>query len=250
MVKQWDKIKEKETDPQKELGYFRAVKKMVYSIAIVIPLALIYELSSLMVNRSFFEGIRSSAEVWILKFLRFLGLPLYLPLSILFIIVWVLIYVFYRRKGNKLNKKYFLWMFLEAMAFAVLFGLVAGMITGLILPHQMGPANMISVSFGAGLYEELIFRVLLIPLFFWIFRKFGTNKIFSWGIAVVISSFLFALIHHIGTIAEPFTISAFTYRFVSGCIFALLYVTRGFGITAWTHAMYDIYVIIGVFEFF
>jgi membrane protease YdiL (CAAX protease family) len=250
LLSQWDKIKKNEGEKTPDEGYFKDVRKMVYSLAVVIPLAIIYELASFIVNQDFFAGVRSSAEVWILNLLRFMGLPLYLPLSIIFILLWLLIYIYQKRKGIDFKIKYLLWMLLEAMILAVVFGLTAGLLTGFILPGMLSPAQMISVSFGAGLYEELIFRVLLIPAIFWVLNKLNLNRILSWIISIAISSLIFAFIHHIGQYGEPFTIQAFTFRFISGCIFAILYVARGFGITAWTHSMYDIYVITGVFELF
>ena len=43
--------------------------------------------------------------------------------------------------------------------------------------------------------------------------------------------------------SESFSQDAFTIRFIAGILLGLLYINRGFGITAITHSFYDIFVI-------
>ena len=105
----------------------------------------------------------------------------------------------------------------------------------------------IVTGIGAGIYEELIFRLILISIFMMIFHdllRFGREHsiIFS----VLLSAALFSLHHHIiflnGSIGQtsPFNWMAFTFRTFAGIYFAVLFAVRGFGITAGTHAFYDI----------
>jgi hypothetical protein len=42
---------------------------------------------------------------------------------------------------------------------------------------------------------------------------------------------------------DAFTMGSFLYRFLFGLILNGIYVWRGFGVAAWTHAIYDIMVI-------
>jgi hypothetical protein len=48
----------------------------------------------------------------------------------------------------------------------------------------------------------------------------------------------------VGAYGDPFTAQAFTFRLVAGLFFSALFVLRGFGIAAWTHALYDVSVLI------
>ena len=59
--------------------------------------------------------------------------------------------------------------------------------------------------------------------------------------ALFVSSILFSLFHFMGS--ETFSQDAFTIRFIAGILLGLLYINRGFGITAITHSFYDIFVI-------
>jgi hypothetical protein len=39
-------------------------------------------------------------------------------------------------------------------------------------------------------------------------------------------------------------VTLFLVRFVAGCFLGFLYIFRGFGITAWSHAIYDLITVI------
>ena len=61
--------------------------------------------------------------------------------------------------------------------------------------------------------------------------------------AIVLSALLFSLVHYVGSMGDPFTLSSFLYRFIFGLLLNGIYVWRGFGIAAWTHALYDLMVL-------
>jgi hypothetical protein len=74
-----------------------------------------------------------------------------------------------------------------------------------------------------------------------LFRWHGTKV----GVfAVVSAALIFAAFHYIGPYGEPLALGSFTYRTVGGVLFSGLYLLRGFGITAWTHALYDVFLAI------
>jgi peptidoglycan/LPS O-acetylase OafA/YrhL len=86
--------------------------------------------------------------------------------------------------------------------------------------------------------------VILVSVLILLFQKVFNNK--KWAsitAAVVLSAFLFSMVHYIGSMGDPFTISSFTYRFLFGLMLNAIYVWRGFGIAAWTHALYDLMVL-------
>ncbi len=61
-------------------------------------------------------------------------------------------------------------------------------------------------------------------------------------LAVALSALIFSGFHYIGSLGDTFTVQSFVYRAIAGVAFSALYVTRGLGVTAWTHALYDIMV--------
>ncbi|TFG47767.1 MAG: CPBP family intramembrane metalloprotease, partial [Candidatus Brocadiia bacterium] len=100
---------------------------------------------------------------------------------------------------------------------------------------------------GAGIYEELVFRLILICLLMLLFQdvlRFDHRN--SVILAVLISAALFSAHHHIDFITgqsnpnDPFSMGKFVFRTTAGVYFAGLFAIRGFGITAGTHAFYNI----------
>jgi hypothetical protein len=95
---------------------------------------------------------------------------------------------------------------------------------------------------GAGIYEEVIFRLLLCA---WLARILNIALI-PWVLAlpmsIVISAILFSLAHNIGPTGEPFVQSKFLFRVCAGIFFAIVFWWRGFGIAVGAHAGYDIIV--------
>jgi hypothetical protein len=107
-------------------------------------------------------------------------------------------------------------------------------------------ANIVT-GIGAGIYEELIFRLILICFLMVLFQDVaGLDRMNSIILSVLISAALFSAHHHIVfvnghfALTAPFNRTAFSFRTIAGVYFAVLFAVRGFGITAGTHAFYDI----------
>ncbi len=95
---------------------------------------------------------------------------------------------------------------------------------------------------GAGVYEETLFRLILVPVLFVSLKCLQMPQVLASALAVTGSALLFALAHHAGSPGEPFTWFAFIFRWMAGVFFAWVFVLRGFGIAVGTHTMYDILV--------
>jgi hypothetical protein len=107
-------------------------------------------------------------------------------------------------------------------------------------------ANIVT-GIGAGIYEELIFRLILICVLMMLFQDvMGFEHKNSIILSVLISAALFSAHHHIVfvngqvSLTAPFNRTVFGFRTIAGVYFAALFAIRGFGITAGTHAFYDI----------
>lgn len=159
-----------------------------------------------------------------------------------------------RKKGH-FELRIVPWLLLESTLYALVFGaVVIAMIRGLGLggllgvglaadaPNQMGFVDKLVMSAGAGLYEEIVFRLVLMGGLFWLGHKVvAMPRFVAATLALVISSVVFSAVHHI---SEPFTMSAFTFRVFAGAAFAALYQTRGLAVAAYTHAFYDVWVMV------
>ena len=100
---------------------------------------------------------------------------------------------------------------------------------------------------GAGIYEEFVFRLILICLLMLIFQDIiGINWQSAVFLSVLIAAILFSVHHHVYFVngnfqtGEPFSFSGFIFRTLAGIYFAIVFAVRGFGITAGTHAFYNL----------
>tara|TARA_B100001540_G_C15360395_1_gene440981 strand:- start:122 stop:481 length:360 start_codon:yes stop_codon:yes gene_type:complete len=113
-----------------------------------------------------------------------------------------------------------------------------------MIPSSTRVIQNVTLAIGAGIYEEFLFRVIMIFLL-----KYILGLIFQWGhflkiiISIVLASGFFSLFHFIGEFGDYFTFNIFMVRFLAGISLGILYCTRGFGITAWTHSLYDLIVL-------
>ncbi len=106
------------------------------------------------------------------------------------------------------------------------------------------PASSLLVAYlGAGIYEETLFRLLCLPLLWAVGWGLGLSRGWSLALAAVATSCLFSAAHHWGPHGEPFSWYCFGFRTAAGLCFAAIFIFRGFGIAAGTHALYDILVV-------
>jgi membrane protease YdiL (CAAX protease family) len=113
------------------------------------------------------------------------------------------------------------------------------------IPLSAGGSDVSSnivLSLGAGIYEEFIFRLVLMTLISLVLAKLLiVHKSLSNLLMVLISATLFSLYHYLGN--EPFQLQSFVFRTAAGIYFAGLFISRGFGITAGCHIAYDIAIV-------
>jgi membrane protease YdiL (CAAX protease family) len=228
-------------------GYFQGSRDLFTSLVLVMPLFFAYQIGVLMTG-----GLRNGVDfVTTFLFIAFDGNILaYLGFNALVLLTFLVMLAKLRDKGH-FHPRYLPWMLVESTVLALLFGtVVVALIRTIGLGEllaagggrPMGFIDKIVMSMGAGLYEELVFRLFLMGGMFWALTKpLGMGRVPAALLAVVASSIIFSAAHHL---AEPFTISAFTFRIFAGVLFAVIFHVRGFAIAAYTHAFYDVWVMV------
>lgn len=162
--------------------------------------------------------------------------------------------LFVLRKRGEFNPKLWPKVIAESTVYAFFFGAaVFAMMRGLGLdallasgaPAEFGTFDSLVLSIGAGLYEELVFRLFLMGGMFWVgFKTFKWPKWLSAVVALLASSLLFSAVHYIGSMGDPFEMGSFMYRFFAGILLAGIFYVRGFAVAVYTHAIYDIIVMV------
>lgn len=225
-----------------------------FSFLLAVPLLVLYQVTVVLGNLGQRYTVINGAEGMVQGVLRLVGLQGWLGSWVVLAIV-VGIVVYRRDAAHSLKparREYFGWALAESTAYALAFGTVVAFLTSLVVPGglllQIGGGGLsfgqkLASSLGAGLYEELVFRLILTGGLIWGLRKVGLNEVRAGAAAVVVASFLFSLVHYIGPLGDAYHIRSFAFRFIAGVVFTLLYAVRGFGITAWTHALYDVFLL-------
>ena len=236
-------------------SYFQASRSPRYSVLFALPLFLGYELLAAALSDPRGKGeLRNGADAILRSaFAAALGPrgPLIFIGLLSVVGVWLVVRD-RRRSGEPLHTGVFVGMLGESALLAVAFGLVIGTLTAQLLGslHSLSFQNgaiaktswstRLMLSLGAGLYEELFFRVLLVTGFAFLARVvLGAGRRLAGVLAALLSAVIFSAFHYIGPYGDRLELPSFLFRMLSGLAFSALYLTRGFGITAWTHALYD-----------
>lgn len=239
-------------------SYWRDTRAPRYSLLYALPLLLLYEGLAAMLSGDAISGVRNGADVLLKSaFLWFGGRNGLLIFGAVLVGVSALLVWRDLRRGGTITARYFAGMIAESVVYALLFGVVTGTLTSLILnaafPLAAGPMQeldlptQLMISLGAGLYEELLFRVLLVSLLARMARVgFGWVPGASGLFAVLVGALIFSAFHYIGPYGDVLELGSFTFRAVAGVLFSALYLLRGFGITAWTHALYDVFLAVAI----
>jgi membrane protease YdiL (CAAX protease family) len=227
-------------------GYWALSRTPLTSLVFSLPLVLAYEGGVLLLGRG---SPRNGADVWLRQLLDMLGFGSYflLPtLTVLGLLAW---------HHVEHDRWHFSPAVLAGMACECLLW-AAGLIGLARLQQraweQLWPlaAEGLGAGFfgriigfcGAGLYEEVLFRLLLLPAVAWILGRLGGSPAAALAWAVIVTSGLFSLAHYVGPLGDTFDPYSFAFRMMAGVFFAVVFLVRGFGIAAGTHAAYDMLV--------
>jgi hypothetical protein len=235
--------------------YYRLSRSSSYSLLFAIPLLLLYEAGAWWLAQ---EGsnLRNGADVLLRTLFAAGGVQGTLAFTgVLLAVAVVFIVIERRRRRVPLRSGVFAGMLAESTVYALLLGLVVGTATyyllkgfGLRLALDPMPVaelpllEALVLSLGAGIYEEIVFRVLIAGGFFAIFRSSGLARGQAGVFAAILSALIFSGFHYIGPYGDPWEIGSFVFRALAGLVFSALFLLRGFGITAWTHALYDVFL--------
>jgi hypothetical protein len=233
--------------------YHRVSRTATYGFLSALPLIALYEVMIVMANQGRLGQIRVGAEVWLKQLLALIGGAGFIVMGVLVLVVGVGILWVERKRNIPLRARYFLWIILESAIYGVIVALIVSVMVGMIF--AFAPAGIMSeslwlklaLSIGAGVYEELLFRVLLVGGLFLGLRKLLRTREQAYVVAALIGAVIFSAVHYIGPLGDPFAFTSFTFRFLFGLALNAIFLLRGFGVAAWTHALYDVMVVTGFF---
>jgi Type II CAAX prenyl endopeptidase Rce1-like len=235
-------------------------------LALTLPVFLAYQLGVV------FLHVRNATDLVTGQLLRISGgdLGAYLGLTVgiglaLFVVFAVL------GRGQTLSGRKILQIMVEGAAYAIamstatswvvgkLFAVVPALAAQTPAAAAGGPLTGLIMSFGAGFYEELAFRAvlfglgakLLVGLF--AHQRVGLvgdtprpslSAVLIMAAWAIVCAAIFSGMHYVGALGDPFDVRSFVARAVLGLALTLVYAMRGFAAAVWTHALYDIWVLV------
>ena len=231
--------------------YWQASRSPRYSLLFALPLLVFYQVLVAAVPAGPQGGVRNGADVLLQSvFIWAAGAwgPRLFMVCLIVAGLW-LVARDLRAHPGRLRAAFFGAMLAESVGLALVFGVVVGGLTAALLgeppPLALGRGTLLMLSLGAGIYEELLFRVVLVSLFAWLGRGVLGLRPLSAGVSATIAGALvFSAFHYIGPYGDAWQVYSFVFRTIAGLFFSALYLTRGFGVTAWTHALYDVFLVL------
>jgi hypothetical protein len=223
------------------IGYGRVPS----SLLLIFPLWIAYELGLLITPAN--NGVDFASQLIFEAAQRNPQHYLYLHLGLGFVYL-ALLTSLWRRGALALEQV--TPMMLESLIYALTLGSLIIFVMDRLMGVQllaMGTSefgNALVVSLGAGVHEELVFRLLLMGGGGMVLARILPTRALAILLAALVSSVLFALAHHHGANGEVFELSAFLYRAIAGMVFAAIFYYRSLAHAVYSHFLYDFYVLV------
>ena len=229
-------------------SYWSITRRPLPALVFILPILMAYEAGVIYLGGPSADSLRAGADAWVRQGLASLGLTdrWLLPVGLIGgLLGWQAI----DRRDWRFHPAILWGMAIESLLLAValvglskLVDLGFSRLEGPRLLATRHPIAPVIGFLGAGLYEEALFRLALIPLTYRALRVVMVPRFLACTLAVTASSLVFSLAHHAGVPGEPFTWFAFIFRWLAGVFFAWVFVARGFGVVVGTHTAYDLLV--------
>jgi hypothetical protein len=167
-------------------------------------------------------------------------------------------------RGQSLSGRKVVQIAIEGAAYAIAMSAATSWLVGKLFASLPGlpagdPFSGFVMSLGAGFYEELTFRVLVFgvgaKILVWLFARQKVGLVtaapplrfdavvvmLAWSL---VSAATFSGVHYVGALGDAFDVRSFAARAVLGLALTLVFVMRGFAAAVWTHALYDVWVLV------
>ena len=232
----------------KSESYWTVTNTPLYSFIFTLPLLLVYEVGLFAISSNDLPLLRNGADVLMRQILEMFGIVGTYGFGGTFLVGFIIAFIRQKKQleASQINSEYLLTMLIESIGWALL--LTVAMIRApeyLMSTKDQRLLQQVVLAVGAGIYEEFVFRVILITGFAYIL-----GLVFQWGeigknfVSIILASALFSSFHFLGPFGDETSIALFMIRLFAGIFLGALYIFRGFGIAAYTHTIYDLIVLI------
>ena len=226
-------------------GYLARSAGPLTSLVFLLPLIFIYEVGTRLLLSDPVKGTQHIVAFTMMQqfFALFGAYGRHLPAMA--VVAILLSWHIARKDAWNVSLPTMLGMAVESIALGlplIIFGVLLARLVPMSASTSEGIGQTVILSLGAGVYEELVFRLILCTTLAIVLRDVMRIDVkLSTLLLVFLSATLFSAYHYLGN--EAFHWRIFVFRMVAGVYFAGLFVARGFGVTAGTHMAYDILIV-------
>lgn len=252
-----------------DVDYVERTRSLPVNLLFLMPWVLVYQLALMGTG----SRLDNAAAAWLRAGIGALGSQGFVLLSLVACLLLCLVVLLRLREASE-DHGVFGGMLLEGLVYGALLGVVAQVLAQRlpmvrVVPLSAGPAlapgasssalgslsvgaiaslratlEDIGLALGAGIFEELVFRGLLVGgLVLLVGRGLGAGRWLTAALAIPVAAYIFSDYHHWGVGGEPYVAEVFAYRFHAGIVLGAIYATRGLGIAALAHGFYDVLVL-------
>jgi hypothetical protein len=234
------------SEPLGLASYYQATKEPLQCLAFLLPLIVVYEVGTIWLVPLWESrgGPNVGAHVLLQWFIGLFGWTSF-HVPGLAVVVILLAWHLSGRQAWKVRGRVVLGMCGESLLLALpLLVFQDALQAGLAGPRAQSWLSDVVLSVGAGVYEELIFRLGLISLGSLVaIDVLKLPRSGSTVAVVLISAGVFAAYHHVHPATEPFAPVRFLFRTAAGIYLGGVFALRGFGIAAGCHAVYNLIIV-------
>jgi hypothetical protein len=224
--------------------YGRETRRPLVCLVFLLPLVVLYEVCAQVLRGSGGLHAEVLTRSLIQDLLRWFGVAGYwAPAAVLV----VTLLVWHARRRDRW--RVYWWvpgiMAIESLVLAVpllvgsaLFSALPGIAAG-------GLRARLVTELGAGIYEELVFRLLLISGLVWLLAEIARlPKTWALGVAVALAALAFSLCHFGPIGSDTFDGRLFWFRLAAGVYLSVVFLGRGLGVVSGCHAAYNVALVL------
>lgn len=234
--------------------YWSMSKRPLEILLFLTPFIIMYEIGLIFLLREDRGTITNLAHEWIIKFIGLFNIDMLgLSLPALAVVVVLLLWQVLARNPWKASPQVLLFMVIESILLVIPLLVFARVIQQLLplvgaegeIIQGLDPWGRIAMSIGAGLYEELVFRMLIVfVVHTLVVDALRFSNAAGLTVAILVSALLFSFYHPVWDADGSLLMGRAAFYFAAGLWFGLLYVVRGFGIVVAVHAFYDMAILL------
>tara|TARA_Y100000996_G_scaffold279115_1_gene220078 strand:+ start:534 stop:1244 length:711 start_codon:yes stop_codon:yes gene_type:complete len=229
------------------MNYWESSRSPLYSLLFTAPLFIIYEIGIFLCSKSDLVLMRNGADALMRQILENFGIFGLHGIGVVFLIGSMIVIIVQKKywRSIKIIGDHLLLMMFESLFWGIaLYYFMANINVYLMNPNGNAIIQQVTLAIGAGIYEELFFRVLLFSclnkILGFVFQWSSHLKQFT---SLLLAAGIFSAFHFIGEYGDYFYFDLFLIRFFAGVILGLMYLYRGFGVAAWSHSIYDLIIL-------